>query len=138
MKFKHGVGLCLGPGQKGRGSTWKGGPPECGVLEFGEYQMRKQDKESRSGRGTKMVEYKDVLSLPLARTPESQLAAGQSSTGRHWNSPKKIPHIQRHRRSHSEMCTARGAIAIKSNPIHAGWVTHKLENNYTTEVLPQE
>ena len=53
--------------------------------------------------GTKMAEYKDVLSLPLARTPESQLAAGQSSTGRHWNSPKKIPHIQGQRRSHSEM-----------------------------------
>ena len=40
-------------------------------------------------------------------TPESQLAAGQSSTGRHWNSPKKIPHIQRQRRSHNEM--VRGA-----------------------------
>ena len=52
--------------------------------------------------GTKMVEEKDVLSLPLARTPESQLAAGQSSTGRHWNSQKKIPHIQRQRRSHNE------------------------------------
>ena len=38
-----------------------------------------------------------MLSLPLASTPESQLAAGQSSTGRHWNSPKKIPHIQRQR-----------------------------------------
>ena len=50
-----------------------------------------------------MAEYKDVLSLPLVRTPESQLAAGQSSTRRHWNSPKKIPHIQRQRRSHNEM-----------------------------------
>ena len=49
-----------------------------------------------------MAEWKDVLSLPLARTPESQLAAGQSSTGRHWNAPKKIPHIQRQRRSHNE------------------------------------
>ena len=27
----------------------------------------------------------------------------------------------------------RGAITIKSNPITAGWVTHKLENTYTTE-----
>ena len=43
--------------------------------------------------GTKIAEYKEVLSLPLARTPESQLDAGQSSTGRHWNSPKKdTPH----------------------------------------------
>ena len=44
-----------------------------------------------------------MLSLPLARTPESQLAAGQSLTGRHRNSPKKIPHMQRQRRSHNEM-----------------------------------
>ena len=27
---------------------------------------------------------------------------------------------------------------IKSNPIIAGWATHKLENHYTTEVLPLE
>ena len=32
----------------------------------------------------------------------------------------------------------RGAITIKSNPITAGWVTHKLENTYTTEVHPLE
>ena len=32
----------------------------------------------------------------------------------------------------------RGAITVKSNPITAGWVTHKLENNYTTEVHPLE
>ena len=38
-----------------------------------------------------------------AGTPESQLAAGQSLTGRHWNSPKKILHIQKQRRSHNEM-----------------------------------
>ena len=31
----------------------------------------------------------------------------------------------------------RGTIMIKTNPI-LRWVTHKLENNYTTEVLPQE
>ena len=30
----------------------------------------------------------------------------------------------------------RGAITIKSNPITAGWVTHKLEDTYTTEVPP--
>ena len=28
-----------------------------------------------------------------------------------------------------------GTIVIKSNPIHDRWVTHKLENNYTTEGL---
>ena len=32
----------------------------------------------------------------------------------------------------------RGAITIKSNPTTAGWVTHKLENAYTTEVHPKE
>ena len=32
----------------------------------------------------------------------------------------------------------RGAITIKPNPITAGWVTHKLENTYTTEVHPLE
>ena len=31
--------------------------------------------------------------------------------------------------------SAGGIIAIKPNPIHVGWVTHRLENNYTTEVL---
>lgn len=28
-----------------------------------------------------------------------------------------------------------GGIAIEPNSIHVGWVTHRLENNYTTEVL---
>ena len=32
----------------------------------------------------------------------------------------------------------RGAITIKSNPITAEWVTHKLENDYTTELHPME
>ena len=32
----------------------------------------------------------------------------------------------------------RGALAIKPTPISARWVTHKLENNYLAEVLPQE
>ena len=49
-----------------------------------------------------MAEQKDVLSLPLARAPESQLAAGQSLTGRPWTSPRRIPHVQEQRRSHSE------------------------------------
>ena len=30
------------------------------------------------------------------------------------------------------------AITIKSNPMTAGWVTHNLENTYTTEVHPLE
>ena len=32
----------------------------------------------------------------------------------------------------------RGTITIKSNLITAGWVTHKLENTYTTKVHPLE
>ena len=32
----------------------------------------------------------------------------------------------------------RGAIRVKSNPITAGWVTHRLVNTYTTEVHPLE
>ena len=32
----------------------------------------------------------------------------------------------------------RGVIRVKSNPITAGWVTHRLENTYTTEVHPLE
>ena len=64
-------------------------------------------------------------SFPLAISPESQLTAEQSLTGRHWNSPEKIPHVQRQRRSCNE--TVGGAHSIKSNPITAKWVTHKLE-----------
>ena len=32
----------------------------------------------------------------------------------------------------------RGAITVNSNPITAGWVTHRLENIYITEVHPLE
>ena len=32
----------------------------------------------------------------------------------------------------------RGAITIKSSPTTAGWVAHKVENTYTTEVHPVE
>ena len=51
----------------------------------------------------KMAEQRDVHSPLLARAPESQRTAEQSLTGRHWNSPKKIPHNQRQRRGHNEM-----------------------------------
>ena len=58
-------------------------------------------------------------SLPLARALESQLTAEQSLTGRRWNSPKKIPYIQRQRRSHNEMVEGRNHNKIKS---HNCWV----------------
>ena len=36
MSMGQGMGWgCLSPVWKGRGSSWKGGPLECGVLEFG-------------------------------------------------------------------------------------------------------
>ena len=60
-------------------------------------------KRMKLGDLFKMAEEKVVRSLPLARAPESQLTAEQSLTGRHWNSPKKTPHMQRQRRGHNEM-----------------------------------
>ena len=30
------------------------------------------------------------------------------------------------------------SLTLKSNPITVEWVTHKLENKYITEVIPQE
>ena len=44
-----------------------------------------------------------------------------------WSHQGKREAAMRHRR---------GTIMIKSNPIPVRWVTHNLENNYTTEVLP--
>ena len=47
---------------------------------------------------------------------------------------KKIPYIQIQRRSCNKM-VGRAQLWIKSNPIPAGWATHKLKNNNTKEVL---
>ena len=38
-----------------------------------------------------MAEYRDVLSLPIARAPESRVTAEQSSTRRHWNQKRYPP-----------------------------------------------
>ena len=66
----------------------------CMVLaEKQKYKSMEQDRKT---------EDKAAHGLPLARAPESQLAAGQSSTGRHWTSPRRIPHVQGQRKSHSE------------------------------------
>ena len=63
-----------------------------------------------------MVEWKDVHSSPLVRTPKLQLAAEQPLTGECWIPPKKIPHVQRQRRSPSK--TVGGAkLHLESNPI---------------------
>ena len=73
-----------------------------------------------------------MRSSPPARAPKLQLAVEQPLTGGSWTHQKTIPHVQR--RSHSDM-VAGGAVTIKSNPIPSGWVTHKLKNNTTKEVL---
>ena len=53
----------------------------------------------------------------------------QGAVETHW---EKINHIQGQRRSCKD---GRGKITIKSNPISTRWVTKKLENNNTKEVL---
>ena len=54
-----------------------------------------------------------------------------------WELTKKdIPHPKT--KEKPKWDSRRGTITIKSNPVTAGWVTHKLENTYTTEVHPLE
>ena len=56
-------------------------------------------------------------------------------TGRCWNPPKNVtPHPKTKKKL--QLNRRRYAITVKSNPILASWVTHKLENN-NTKVLPQ-
>ena len=50
-----------------------------------------------------------------------------------WNLPKRYLHPKTRKKSRWD--GRRGAIIIKSNPISAGWVTHKLQNSYTAEVF---
>ena len=47
---------------------------------------------------------------------------------------RKRPYIQRQRRS--QMRQSEGHNRDKSNPVHVRRAMHRLENNYTTEVLP--
>ena len=80
-----------------------------------------------------MVEQKDRRSYPPARAPKSQLVVEQPLTGGHWNPPKKD--TLRPKTKKLQQDGRKGVIVIKSNPISAGWVTHRLENNNTKEVL---
>ena len=76
-----------------------------------------------------------MYSLPLVRAPELQLAVEQLSTGGPWNPLKKIPpHPKTKAKPQGD--GRRGTITMKSNPIPAGSVTHKMENDNTKEVLP--
>ena len=70
---------------------------------------------------------------PPARAPQLQLAVKQQLTGGHWNPPKKD--TPRSKTKKLQQDSRREAITIKSNPIPARWVTHRLENNNTKEVL---
>ena len=72
---------------------------------------------------------------PPARAPKWKLAVGPSSTGGHCNPPKKDTPRPKTKRK-LQWDGRRGTITIKSNPIPTSWVTHKLENNNTKEVLP--
>ena len=62
-----------------------------------------------------------------------------------WKTIKKKKKLQPNKKDILHMKTKkpqwdgrRGTISIKSNLTLAKWVTHKLENNYITEVLPQK
>ena len=68
------------------------------------------------------------------RASKLQLVVEQPSTGRHWNPTKKDTPCPKTKKK-PQQDGRRGAVKIKSNPIPAGWVTHKLENNNTKEVL---
>ena len=82
----------------------------------------------------KMAEWKGISSSPPARAPEVRPATGQLSTGGHWNPPKKdTPHSRTKKKPQWD--GGWSTITIKSNTIHAGWVTQRLENNNTKEVL---
>ena len=77
---------------------------------------------------------KDVRSSPPVRTPKSQLAVEQPSTGGRRNPPKRdilCPKTN----ENPQRDGRRGAIMLKSNSIPAGWVTYKLKNNNIKEVL---
>ena len=70
---------------------------------------------------------------PPARAPKSQLVVKQPLTGEQWNPLKKDTLCPKTKKPPWD--GRRGANMIKSNPIPAGWATHKLENN-NIKVLP--
>ena len=76
-----------------------------------------------------------MLSPPPVRTPKLQLAVEQPLTGGQWN-PQKEDTPCSDTRKNPQWDGRRGTISIKSKLKLPGWVTHKLENNNTKEVLP--
>ena len=78
------------------------------------------------------------MSSPLLmKTPQSQLTAEQP-TNKKMLEPTKKENLHPKTKKKPQQDGKRGATTIKSNRIPATWATHKLENNYTTEDLPQE
>ena len=82
----------------------------------------------------KIMEKKDMCSSPPVES--SKIATSSwTTTDRSTLEPTKkgYPHPKTKKKPQQD--GRRGAVKIKSNPIPAGWVTHKLENNNTKEVL---
>ena len=52
--------------------------------------------------------------------------------------PSKKDTVHSNTKKKPQWDVRRGVIAINSNPIPPRWATQKLENNYITEVFPQE
>ena len=75
-----------------------------------------------------------MCSSPPLGAPKSQLVVEQPLI-RCWNIPKKDTPSPK-TKNKLQQDGRRGTIRIKSNPIPTGWVTHKMETNYTKEVLP--
>ena len=75
-----------------------------------------------------------MCSSPPLGAPKSQLVVEQPLI-RCWNIPKKDTPSPK-TKNKLQQDGRRGTITIKSNPIPTGWVTHKMETNYTKEVLP--
>lgn len=55
---------------------------------------------------------------------------------KYWNLPKSILYPKTKKKPH-EMVGGY-TFTVQSNSVTAGWVTHKLENYYIVDILPQE
>lgn len=74
-----------------------------------------------------------MCSYPPVEAAKLQLAVEQPLTEGLWNPLKRI--LPSKDKEKPQQDGRRGAVKIKSNPIPAGWVTHRLEYKNTKEVL---
>ena len=65
-------------------------------------------------------------------------AAEQPPTKNTGSDQKRYPTLKHRKSKKPQGDGRRGVTSVKSNLIHAGWATHKLESNYTMEFVPQE